>query len=233
MTHIARIIEYPVRQIVEQIRHESNFLKRNKRKLLFRLILSFKFDIVDNYKSLANNETKQIQELLIVQRLFEHLIMVLASLQAEHRNRVLLADVLVQNHEDVRSVEDLANNLSSLFCVQFFEDVQYFCDDLADTQNWFHIVLRFEVFHVVIEDFTDYFFSDHLAHFVSAHFLSDVDELFCGLCGRRRACVVVGVQMTALRIRVDVHGSLLLLFNLFGLLGEPVFFPALDLALDD
>jgi hypothetical protein len=57
---------------------------------------------------------------------------IFVSLMAEKRNWVLLADVLKQDHQDVRSVKDLTDDLTSLFGIKFFKNVKYFCNDLAD-----------------------------------------------------------------------------------------------------
>jgi hypothetical protein len=113
--------------------------------------------------------------------------MVLIPVETEKRDRVLLAYVLVQNDQNIRSVQHLAHNLASLLCVQFFQNIQNFCNDLANSKDRFHIILRFEVLHVVIEDFADDLVSYHLAHFVPAHFFCDIDELFGLLSGGRRS----------------------------------------------
>jgi len=120
-------------------------LKWNKRKLLFGIIFSFKFNIINDDQPFANYETKEIQELFVIQDLLEHLVVILVPFNVKKRDWVLLADVLVQNHQDIRSVEDLAYYLASLFCVELFKNVQYFSNDLADSEDGFHILLGFEI----------------------------------------------------------------------------------------
>ena len=58
MTHVAWIVKDSVGQVVEQIRNKSDVLEGNKRKLLFGLIFTFELNIVNNNKSLTNDETK-------------------------------------------------------------------------------------------------------------------------------------------------------------------------------
>lgn len=103
--------------------------------------------------------------------------MVFVAIVAKQGDRVLLADVLVQDHQDIGPVEDLADNLASLLGIKLFQNIQDLCNDLTDSKDWPHILLRLEVFHVVIEDLTDDFVTNHLTHFIPSHLLGDVDEL--------------------------------------------------------
>jgi len=135
-------------------------------------------------------------------------VVILVPFNVKKRDWVLLADVLVQNHQDIRSVEDLAYYLASLFCVELFKNVQYFSNDLADSEDGFHVLLGFEILHIVIEDFTNDLVTDHGAHFVPAHFLGDIDELFGGLGGKLSPSVMIRIQLTALTgTRINVHSS--------------------------
>lgn len=198
MIHISWIVKYSIRQIVKQIRHKPNFLERNKGVLHFSFVLSFEFNVVNDDEPLADDETKEIQELLIIQDLPQHFVVVLVAIQTEERNRVLFTNVLVQNHQNVRSVQHLTHNLPSLLGVKLFQNIEDFCNDLADSEDWFHVFLGLEVLHVVVEDFPDDLVTDHLAHFVSAHFFGNVDELFGCLHAELSPGVIVSVQRTCL-----------------------------------